>query len=158
MEGQAMGILEYVESAQNLPFSHFFDSHFWSSFVPEEVSLGGSDLNEFVSQVRQSGSQPHPRSLRDCITKALGKIRQFSLLRNRYRIRVPLRRWFLFGFPSLLRRRRCGGFWAFIGEEVFEDSLSLPPGRVLEVDPDVHPSRSAQGWVQAPHVIGGREQ
>ena len=45
-----------------------------------------------------------------------------------------------------------------MGEEVFEDFLSLPLGRVLEVDPDVHPSWTAQGWVQALDMIGGREK
>jgi hypothetical protein len=40
---------------KHLPFSHFFYSLFWPSLVPEEVSLEGSDLNEFVSQTQQSG-------------------------------------------------------------------------------------------------------
>lgn len=44
------------------------------------------------------------------------------------------------------------------GEEVLEDLLGLPLGRVFEVDPNVHPAWPAQSGVQTLNVIGGSEQ
>lgn len=96
---------------------------------------------------------------RNSICEALGQFSQFRICEQWNSLRrgpsLRNRQVLLRGILRGRRRRwRDSPGW----EETFEDTLSLPFGRVLEVHPHVHAARSAESRIETLDVICSGEQ